>query len=67
MNASIVGKYSLYSYKEKKEWALKKSEDAHNRGDFLQEKVFKDISKAYHRAELDRMARMVSRCWKVNS
>lgn len=52
MNASIVGKYSLYSYKEKKEWALKKAQSAHDRGDFLQERVFKSISKAYHDAEL---------------
>lgn len=52
MNASIVGRYSWYSYKEKKEWALKKSQYAYSRGDKTTGDMFSNISDAYRRAEI---------------
>lgn len=52
MNASIVGRYSWYSYKDKKEWALKKSQEAYSSGDKTKGDMFKNISEAYGNAEL---------------
>jgi hypothetical protein len=51
MNLSVVGKYSWYSFKEKKEWALKKSQEAYSRGDKSKGDMFANISEAYSRAE----------------
>lgn len=51
MNASVVGRYSWYSYKEKKEWASKKSQEAYSRGDKCNGDRFADISDAYSCAE----------------
>lgn len=51
MNASVVGRYSWHSYKDKKDWALKKSQEAYSRGDKSNGDRFADISEAYSRAE----------------
>jgi hypothetical protein len=52
MNLSVVGKYSWYSFKEKKEWASKKSQEAYSSGDKSKGDMFANISEAYSCAEL---------------